>query len=59
MSETKNHWFGAPSKTGASAIAKLTDAKVTTEIAETGRPVVVADTCTLTVAEKEVGRAAL
>lgn len=34
-------------------------AKVTGEIAETGRPVVVADTCTLTVAEKEVGRVAL
>jgi 3-hydroxyisobutyrate dehydrogenase-like beta-hydroxyacid dehydrogenase len=34
-------------------------AKVTAEIAKTGRPVTVADTCTLTVAEKEVGRAAL
>jgi len=34
-------------------------ATVSGEIAETGRPVVVADTCTLTVAEKEVGRATL
>jgi 3-hydroxyisobutyrate dehydrogenase-like beta-hydroxyacid dehydrogenase len=34
-------------------------AKVTGEIAETGRSVVVADTCTLTVADKEVGRRAL
>lgn len=34
-------------------------ANVAGEIAETGRPVVVADTCTLTVAEKEVGRTAL
>jgi putative dehydrogenase len=34
-------------------------AKVTGELAETGRPVVVADTCTLTVAEKEIGRKAL
>jgi 3-hydroxyisobutyrate dehydrogenase-like beta-hydroxyacid dehydrogenase len=34
-------------------------AKVMAEIAATGRTVVVADTCTLTVAEKEVGRAML
>jgi 3-hydroxyisobutyrate dehydrogenase-like beta-hydroxyacid dehydrogenase len=34
-------------------------AKVTGEIAESGARVVVADTCTLTVAEKEVGRKAL
>jgi len=34
-------------------------AKVTAEIAATARPVVVADTCTLTVVEKEVGRKAL
>lgn len=34
-------------------------AAVTGEIAAAGRPVVVADTCTLTVAEKEVGRSAL
>ena len=31
-------------------------AKVTGEIAETGRPVIVADTCTLNVSEKEIGR---
>lgn len=34
-------------------------AEVTAEIAATGRPVIVADTCTLTVAEKESGRTAL
>jgi 3-hydroxyisobutyrate dehydrogenase-like beta-hydroxyacid dehydrogenase len=34
-------------------------AKVTGELAGTGRPVVIADTCTLTVAEKELGRANL
>jgi 3-hydroxyisobutyrate dehydrogenase-like beta-hydroxyacid dehydrogenase len=33
--------------------------KVMNEIAEAGRPVVVADTCTLTVAEKGIGRALL
>jgi putative dehydrogenase len=31
--------------------------KVMSELAATGRPLIVADTCTLTVAEKEVGRA--
>lgn len=34
-------------------------AQVTGEIAEAGRPVIVADTCTLTVAEKQVGREVL
>lgn len=34
-------------------------AKVADQIAAVGRPVVVADTCTLTVAEKQVGRSAL